>query len=82
MAPALTFAVCFFCFGLLLSRLGFFQDDWHHVFYAYWQGAEGLQQLLVGRSGSLRLDNLHVLFQGAWVLACFLALVTHAEFVF
>ncbi len=32
------FLVCFFSFGILLSRLGFFQDDWHHVFYDYWQG--------------------------------------------
>ncbi len=43
--------MCFFCFGLLLSRLGFFQDDWHHVFYAYWQGAEGLQQFLLADRG-------------------------------
>jgi hypothetical protein len=46
-APALAFVVCFFSFGVLLSRLGFFQDDWHHVFYAYWQGAQGLQRFLL-----------------------------------
>ena len=49
--PALTFVVCLFCFGILLSRLGFFQDDWHHVFYAYWQGAEGLQRFLLADRG-------------------------------
>ena len=43
--------VCFFCFGILLSRLGFFQDDWHHVFYAYWQGAAGLQRFLLADRG-------------------------------
>ena len=46
-APVLTFVVCFFAFGVLLSRLGYFQDDWHHVFYAYWQGAQGLQRFLL-----------------------------------
>ncbi len=45
-APAFIFLVCFFSFGILFSRLGFFQDDWHHVFYAYWQGAQGLQRFL------------------------------------
>ena len=49
--PALTFVVCLFCFGILLSKLGFFQDDWHHVFYAYWQGAEGLQRFLLADRG-------------------------------
>ena len=45
------FAVCAFCFGILLARLGFFQDDWHHVFFAYWQGAEGLQRFLLADRG-------------------------------
>jgi hypothetical protein len=49
--PLLAFAVCVFCFGILLSRLGYFQDDWHHVFYAYWQGAEGLQRFLLTDRG-------------------------------
>jgi hypothetical protein len=49
--PLLAFVVCIFCFGILLSRLGYFQDDWHHVFYAYWQGAEGLQRFLVTDRG-------------------------------
>jgi hypothetical protein len=45
------FAVSFFCFGIILSRLGFFQDDWHHVFYGYWQGTAGLQQFLLTDRG-------------------------------
>ncbi len=45
-APVAIFSVCFFCFGVLLSRLGYFQDDWHHVYYAYWGGAEGLKRFL------------------------------------
>ena len=44
--PVLSLAVCVFCFGILLGRLGYFQDDWHHVFFAYWQGAKGLQRFL------------------------------------
>ncbi|HUI89710.1 MAG TPA: hypothetical protein VLX61_13415 [Anaerolineales bacterium] len=41
------FLVCFFSFGILMSRLGYFQDDWHHVFYDYWQGAAGLRSFLL-----------------------------------
>jgi hypothetical protein len=47
LAPVLIFLVCFYSFGLLLFRLGFFQDDWHHVFYSFWQGAQGLQRFLM-----------------------------------
>lgn len=50
-APILIFVVCLFSFGIILSRLGFFQDDWHHVFYAYWQGAQGLQRFLLADRG-------------------------------
>lgn len=49
--PATILAVCVFCFGILFARLGFFQDDWHHVFYAYWQGAPGLQSFLLTDRG-------------------------------
>ncbi len=45
--PIFIFGVCFFSFGILMSRLGYFQDDWHHVFYDYWQGAEGLRSFLL-----------------------------------
>ncbi len=49
--PLFIFGVCLYSFGLILSRLGFFQDDWHHVFYAYWQGDEGLQRFLLTDRG-------------------------------
>ena len=50
-ALALLFVVCFYAFGLLLARLGFFQDDWHHVFHAYWYGTEGLKRFLLTDRG-------------------------------
>lgn len=59
-APVLIFIVCFYAFGLILSRLGFFQDDWHHVFYAYSQGAQGLQRFLLVDRGPF-----------AWVIYAF-----------
>jgi len=37
---------CFFSFGTLLGRLGFFQDDWHHVYYAFSEGSGGLMRFL------------------------------------
>lgn len=46
-ALAFIFLVCLYSFGILLSRLGFFQDDWHHIFQAYWYGAEGLRRFLL-----------------------------------
>lgn len=61
--PLLASAVCIFCFGLLLSRLGFFQDDWHHVFYAYWQGAEGLQRFLLTDRGPFSWPVYAALFR-------------------
>lgn len=50
-APIFILIVCIFAFGIVLSRLGFFQDDWHHVFYAYWQGDQGLQKFLLADRG-------------------------------
>jgi hypothetical protein len=50
-APGLTLVVCVFCFGILLARQGYFQDDWHHVFYAFWQGPLGLQKFLLTDRG-------------------------------
>ena len=49
-AAVFIFVVCFFSFGVLLARLGYFQDDWHHVFYAYWQGSQGLKDFLFSDS--------------------------------
>ena len=56
-------AVCIFCFGILLARLGFFQDDWHHVFFAYWQGAGGLQRFLLTDRGPFAWPVYATLFQ-------------------
>ncbi len=50
-APVFIFLVCFYSFGVLSSRLGFFQDDWHHVFQAYWYGIQGLQRFLLTDRG-------------------------------
>ncbi len=33
-------------FGLLIPSLGFYQDDWHHIFYFSQGGANGLKQFL------------------------------------
>lgn len=33
-------------FGLLIPWLGFYQDDWHHIYYFSKGGAEGLRQFL------------------------------------
>jgi hypothetical protein len=44
--PVLLFVTCFFSFGLLLARLGYFQDDWHHVYYALMEGPSGLMRFL------------------------------------
>ncbi len=44
--PLLLFVTCFFTFGILMAGLGFFQDDWHHVYYAFSEGADGLTRFL------------------------------------
>lgn len=44
--PIALLAVCGLAFGLLLPKLGFYQDDWHFVYYAYTRGAAGLTELL------------------------------------
>jgi hypothetical protein len=59
--PPLILAICVISFGTLFSRLGFFQDDWHHVFYAYWQGSRGLQHFLFVDRGPF-----------AWIVYAFL----------
>jgi hypothetical protein len=61
--PALGLVVCVFCYGILLARLGYFQDDWHHVFYAYWQGAEGLQRFLLTDRGPFAWPVYSALFR-------------------
>ncbi|HEY5984687.1 MAG TPA: hypothetical protein VIU38_14570 [Anaerolineales bacterium] len=48
---ALVLTVCLYAFGILLARLGYFQDDWHHIFEAYWYGSSGLRSFLLGDRG-------------------------------
>jgi len=40
-------AVCIISFGILIPTLGFYQDDWHEVFFAFQHGEKGLQQLFL-----------------------------------
>jgi len=44
--PVMLFVTCFFSFGVLLAKLGYFQDDWHHVYYAFLEGPGGLMRFL------------------------------------
>ena len=44
--PFALLAICVLAFGLLITRLGFYQDDWHFLYYAYTRGAAGLTELL------------------------------------
>lgn len=45
-APLIFLAIAFLGFGLLTNRLGFYQDDWPYVFYAYNKGIPSLAQEL------------------------------------
>ncbi len=55
--PLALLAACALAYGPLIPFLGYYQDDWHFVYYASTRGAEGLIELLDydGRPG------------GAWV---------------
>ena len=44
--PIALMAVCLLAYGWLIPKLGFYQDDWHFVYYAYTRGAAGLTELL------------------------------------
>jgi hypothetical protein len=61
-APALIFLGCFFLFGIWLSNLGYFQDDWHHVYYAYHEGTEGLKNFFYTDSRPLAYGLYGLLF--------------------
>lgn len=37
--------ICIVAFGLLIPSLGFYQDDWHPVYYGYARGLSSLQEL-------------------------------------
>ncbi len=44
--PLLIFGIALFVFSIKTLDQGFFHDDWHHIFYAKYYGAEGLKQFL------------------------------------
>ena len=44
--PWFLLLVSILSFGLLIPSLGFYQDDWHHIFYFSQGGADGLKQFL------------------------------------
>ena len=45
--PFVIAAICLLAFGLLIPFLGFYQDDWHPVFYGYSRGLESLWELFL-----------------------------------
>jgi hypothetical protein len=76
--PWFIFGAAFFALGMLTLNLGFFQDDWNHV-YAFSQGGfDAVRRLMFFDSRPL----LHILFNGlfavlvlkpfAWHLAVFI----------
>ena len=44
--PWALLGISLLAFGVLIPWLGFYQDDWHHVFYYSQGGAEGLKNYL------------------------------------
>jgi hypothetical protein len=44
--PIFIFGVSLIAFGVLTFNLGFFQDDWHHVYYYSQEGFKSLQHFL------------------------------------
>ena len=42
----LIFVTGLIAFGVKTLELGFFHDDWHHIYYSYYYGLEGLKQFL------------------------------------
>ena len=45
-APFIFLIIAFLGFGLLANRLGFYQDDWPHIFYAFNKGIFSLKEEL------------------------------------
>jgi len=45
--PLVLIAICVSAFGMLIIYLGFFQDDWHHVYYGFSRGLSGLWELFL-----------------------------------
>ena len=45
--PVFLFGIAVFAVGLLIPKLGYYMDDWHHVYYTYVLGADGLRDMLL-----------------------------------
>lgn len=45
-SPFLLIALALLAFGILIPWLGFYQDDWHHIYYFNQEGIEGLGRFL------------------------------------
>ncbi|MCJ7435198.1 MAG: hypothetical protein MUO77_17085 [Anaerolineales bacterium] len=44
--PWFILGAAFFALGILTFNLGYFQDDWHHVYYFFNTGFRGIHQFL------------------------------------
>ena len=47
MIPLVIAGICVLAFGLLIPFLGFYQDDWHPIFYGYSRGLGSLWELFL-----------------------------------
>ncbi len=45
--PLLLAGICLLAFGLLIPTLGYYQDDWHPVYYGFRRGLDSLWELFV-----------------------------------
>lgn len=45
--PVFLFGIAVFAFGLFIPKLGYYMDDWHHVYYSYVLGDDGLADMLL-----------------------------------
>jgi hypothetical protein len=45
--PFVIAGICLLAFGLLIPFLGFYQDDWHPVYYGYSRGLDSLWELFL-----------------------------------
>jgi hypothetical protein len=45
--PLALIAVCVLAFGLLVPTLGLYMDDWHHVYFGFNRGLQGLKEFFL-----------------------------------
>ena len=76
--PLLFLLVCFLGFGLLANRLGYYQDDWPYVFYAFNKGIPSLAEELYYDSR----PNAAWLYIGLFNLFGFKPIVWHIAAIF